>query len=74
MTEFEVLGTDRELDASDPVGSAMNMVYIIAGAAALFIALPVGQQVASWVTENVAEMTGSSVGDADPGVTFGSHD
>jgi hypothetical protein len=74
MTEFEVLGTDREIDASDPVGSAMAMMYVIAGAAALFVALPVGQQIAGWVQSNVAQLTGQNVGDADPGQSYGSPD
>jgi len=71
MVDFEVLGTDKELSTSDPVGSAWNMVMLIVGAAALFIALPVGQQIANWATSTVAEMAGTSVGDVDPGMTFG---
>jgi len=72
MTEFEVLGTDREIDTSDPTGSVMTLVYVIMSAAALFVALPIGRQIANWVTSTFAQMLGTNVGDADPGISFGS--
>jgi hypothetical protein len=71
MTEFEVLGTDQEIDTSDPVGSLLTLVYVVLGAAALFMALPVGRQIGNWINSAIASALGTNVGDADPGMTFG---
>jgi len=74
MTEFEVLGTDKEVDLSDPAGSVMSLVWVVMGAAALFVALPIGRQIANAVTGALAGTLGMSVGDNNPGLTFGSMD
>lgn len=72
MTEFEVLGTDQEVDFKDPVGAARSMAIAIAGAAALFVALPIGRQIANWATNTAASALNMNVGDQDPGVSYGS--
>jgi hypothetical protein len=74
MVDFEVLGTDQEIDTSDPVGSLLTLVYVVLGAAALFMALPIGRQAANWVNGMIASAVGTNVGDADPGMSFGSPD
>lgn len=74
MAEFEVLGTDREIDTSDPTGSLMTLVSLIVGAGFLFMILPIGRQLGNWVNGQLAQLTNSSVGDNSPGMTFGSAD
>jgi len=74
MVEFDVIGTDQEVDTSDPVGSLMSIGTVIAGLAVLFMAMPIGRQIGSFLNAQLAQLTGSNVGDSDPGTTFGSPD
>jgi uncharacterized membrane protein YeaQ/YmgE (transglycosylase-associated protein family) len=71
MAEFEVLGTDKSVDTSDPMGTLMTIVSLIVGAAVLFMVLPIGRQLGNWVNSQIASLTGNSVGDSSPGITFG---
>lgn len=72
MTEFEVLGTDQELDpVGDPTGTAMSVVYLILGAAVLFMILPIGRQLGNSINDSLAEAVGMDVGDSNAGITFG---
>lgn len=72
MTEFEVLGTDQELDpVGDPTGTAMSVLYLIAGAAVLFMVLPIGRQLGNSINDQIAQTLGMNVGDSESGMTFG---
>jgi len=73
MVEFEVLGTDQEIDSSDPVGSAMSLGMVVLSGAALFMALPIARQIGNGVNNVIAGALGTNVGDAEaPGQSFGS--
>lgn len=65
MASFEVLGTDQKIDTSDPTGSLMTIVMLILGAGVLFMILPLGRQLGSWINSQIASVTGASVGDED---------
>lgn len=71
MVEFDVLGTGATIDTSDPTGSLLTVVSLILGSAVLFMALPIGRQIASAINGQLASLTGSDVGDSSSGLTFG---
>jgi len=71
MVEFDVIGTDQEVDTSDPVGSLMSIGTVIAGLAVLFMAMPIGRQLGSRINTLIANLTGADVGDADTTGTGG---
>lgn len=74
MVNFEVLGTDQEIDSGDPTGSLLSLLYVVLGAAALFMALPIGRQIGRGINGMLAGALGTGVGDNSPGETFGSAD
>jgi S1-C subfamily serine protease len=70
MPSFEVLGTDQTVDPTDPTGSIVTILYVIAGAAVLFMALPIGRQVANKINGGLSSLLSTDVG--GDGDTFGS--
>jgi len=71
MVEFEVLGTDTTVDPTQPADAAVKILYLILGAAVLFMALPIGQQLGEKINDFLASLTGADVGDSSSGMTFG---
>jgi len=71
MVEFEVLGTDTTVDPTQPADAAIKIVYLVLGAAVLFMALPIGRQLGNKINDFLASLTGADVGDSSSGMTFG---
>jgi len=71
MVEFEVPGTDQEVDSSKPIDSLMSIAFVIAGFGVLFMVLPIGRQIGSYLNTLLAQLTGANVGDADTTGTGG---
>jgi len=71
MVEFDVIGTDAEIDTNDPVGSLMTILTVILGAGVLFMVLPIGRQLGSRINSAIAAALGTDVGDAQAGLSFG---
>ncbi len=72
MVEFDVPLTDEDIDTSDPMGSLMSMVAVLGGLMVLFFLRPIAEDLAQALSDMVAQLTGTNVGDGDAGgLAFG---
>jgi hypothetical protein len=71
MVEFEVLGTGESIDPTNPSESLVQILYLIMGAAVLFMVIPIGQQLGTRINGALASLLGTDVGDNSSGTVFG---
>jgi len=71
MVEFEVLGTGQTVDPTEPTDAVVKLLYLIAGAAILFMVIPIGRQLGNRINDFLAGLLGTDVGDSSSGMTFG---
>jgi len=71
MVEFEVLGTGESIDPTNPSESLVKILYLIMGAAVLFMVIPIGRQLGNRINDALAGLLGTDVGDSSSGMTFG---
>lgn len=71
MVNFDVPGTGQSVSTDNPGKIPWVIVSLIGGFAVLFMALPIGQQVANKINTLLSNVTGSQVGDGDLGIGVG---